>query len=237
MAINMENKILKVENLSVSLDKRLVLDDLNFEIGKGEVMVVVGPNGAGKTVLLRTLLGLVPHAGNIVWGEESKIGYVPQSFSISSGFPLTIKDFFSLKEKNKEEMIEALQAVGLRGGELALNRVLGELSGGELQRALIAYALLGGPNVLFFDEPTRGIDIGGEATIYNLLHTLHVERGLTMIINSHDLDFVFNHATTVLCLNKQKVCFGPPKHTLSEEVLERLYGKEVDAIHHAPHSH
>ena len=219
----------------MTLDKRLVLDDLTFEIGKGEVMVVVGPNGAGKTVLFRTLLGLVPYEGSIILAEGTKIGYVPQNFQISSHFPLTIKDFFSLKEKNKKEMLQALQAVGLQGVEDMLRRTLGALSGGELQRALIAYALLGRPNMLFFDEPTRGIDIGGETTIYNLLHTLHKERGLTMLINSHDLDFVFNHATTVLCLNQQKVCLGPPKHTLSEEILERLYGKEVDVIHHAHH--
>lgn len=228
---------LSVKNLTVSFGTQIIIDHLNFELLQKQVLVVVGPNGAGKTVLLRALLGFIPYEGEIKWARGVKIGYVPQKFPVSSDFPLSVKDFLLLKTKSEVEIVEVLKSVELvkNNPRETLNRTVGLLSGGELQRLLIAWALLGHPDVLLFDEPTRGIDIGGEATIYHLLHTLRSERALAMIIISHDLGFVYRHATNVLCLNKQRICYGPPERAIDKNVLERLYGKEVGLFSHEPH--
>lgn len=235
--------ILKVKDLRVAFGSEAVLENLSFEVEKGEVLAVIGPNGAGKTVLFRTLLGILPHEGRMEWMPNVKIGYVPQKLSVSRDLPMTVLDFLNLKNTSKAEAYEALEAVGLKRGEGAdrhhferhiLNARLGELSGGQMQRVMIAYALMDHPDVLLFDEPTTGIDIGGEETIYNLLGKLHREHSLTIILITHDFNIVYRHAEKVLCINKEKVCFGSPKEALDPKILEKLYGAQVGIY---PHEH
>ena len=232
--------LLRVKDLKVKFDHHVALDDISFEVKKGETLAVIGPNGAGKSVLFRALLGLIPYSGKIEWAEDIDVGYVPQRLAIAKDLPLTTEEFFALKEKNKKEVRNALTAVGFEEdkphkGHLThhvLKRKIGVLSGGELQRVLIAFALLGGPEVLLFDEPTSGVDVSSEETIYGLLHKLQEQKGLTMILISHELQVVYKYATTVICLNKEKVCFGPPREVLDRESLEKLYGGEVGYYHH-----
>ncbi|MBI4117142.1 MAG: metal ABC transporter ATP-binding protein [Parcubacteria group bacterium] len=237
-----ENTILKVENLSVQFDGNKVLQDLSFEVKKGEIMAVVGPNGAGKTVLFRTLLGLVPYSGKFLWQTGAKVGYVPQRFIVERDMPLSVKEFLNYKG-GKNKTAEVLKWVGLHNHDEhhlihhLLNRPLGVLSGGELQKVLIAFALLGNPKVLLFDEPTTGIDLGGEETIYNLLKKLRDEHDLTVIFISHDIHVVYKYASSVLCINKEKVCFGPPHEALNTEELRKLYGADVAVYQHAQHRH
>lgn len=222
--------ILQVENLNVQFNGDKVINDLSFEVKKGEIMVVVGPNGAGKTVLFRALLGLVPYSGKINWASGVKFGYVPQRFIVERDLPLSVKEFLSYKKGKR--ITEVLEWVDLPTH--LLNQPLGVLSGGELQKVLIAFALLDDPQVLLFDEPTAGIDIGGEETIYKLLRKLKNEHGLTVIFISHDIHVVYQYAGNVLCLNKKKICFGPPHEALSAEELKKLYGTEVGIY---PHTH
>lgn len=118
-----------------------------------------------------------------------------------------------------------------------LSRKLGILSGGELQRVMIAWALLGQPKLLLFDEPTSGIDVTGEKTIYGLLHKLQEERKLTIILISHELQVVFKYANTVVCLNKERVCYGPPLKVLNQINLAKLYGEETGFYKHHNHEH
>ena len=235
--------ILKVENLSVEFDGNKIIQDLSFEVDQGGIVAVIGPNGAGKTVLFRALLGLIPYSGKINWrtGQAgAKIGYVPQRFIVERDLPLTVKEFLSYLPSNfrrktwegENKIAKALELVGLHAH--LLNVPLGVLSGGELQKVLIAFALLGNPEILLFDEPTTGIDIGGEETIYNLLRKLKNEHGLTIIFISHDIHVVYQYAGNVLCLNKKKICFGPPHEALSAEELRKLYGAEVGIY---PHTH
>ena len=239
----MDHSLLTVSNLSVRFGEKIVIDDLSFEVGKDQTLAVIGPNGAGKTVLFRALLGLTPHRGEVKWKKGIRVGYVPQRLSVESDLPITTAEFFELKGISKDEARHTLKMVGFKEDsphpghleEHVLSRKLGVLSGGELQRVLIAWALVGAPEVLLFDEPTAGVDASAEETIYSLLHRLHDEEKLTIILISHDLQVVYRYATTVLCLNKEKVCYGPPQSVLHQESLEKLYGKDVGFYHHHDH--
>ena len=222
---------LEVSDLEVKLEGQVVLSNLSFTVAPGEVLTILGPNGAGKTVLLRALLGTVPYEGTIRWKKGTRIGYVPQRLPYIKNIPLSVEDFFRLKRNPvRGDVSGLLGAVGL-GGELGKKRI-GDLSSGQFQRVLVAWAIAGDPHVLLFDEPTTGVDIGGEETVYALLTRLHRERGLAMLIVTHDLAVVHRLSSTVLCLNKQPVCQGPPISTLTPENLQRLFGTEVRFYEH-----
>lgn len=207
-----------------------MLADVSFEVRPGEVLTILGPNGAGKTVLLRALLGAVPHEGSVGWKRGIRIGYVPQRLPYIKHIPLSVADFFALKQNVKTDVVGALATVGLPA-KLA-NRRIGDLSSGQFQRVLIAWALAGDPHVLLFDEPTTGVDVRGEETVYALLTRLHRERNLAMLIVTHDLAVVHRLSSTVLCLNRQPICQGAPLSVLTAENLRRLYGTEVKFYEH-----
>ncbi|MGD8828389.1 MAG: metal ABC transporter ATP-binding protein [Gammaproteobacteria bacterium] len=222
--------VLRVLSLSVELEGERVLSDLSFTVGRGQVLTILGPNGAGKTVLLRTLLGTLRHEGTITWKKGVRIGYVPQRLPYIRNIPLSVADFFALRRVAEADAEEMLQAVGL-GAEIVRRRI-GDLSSGQFQRILIAWALSRNPDVLLFDEPTTGIDVGGEETVYALLSRLQRERNLTMLIVTHDLAVVHRLSSIVLCLNRKLVCMGPPLEALTPDNLRRLYGREVKFYAH-----
>lgn len=229
--------VLEVKNLNVGFDGIPIVQNLSFNIDQGESLAIIGPNGSGKTVLLKSLLGIVPRGGEVKWAPGAAIGYVPQKIDADRHLPLNLKNLMQAKgavlgfAKNKTDAAtkELPREVGL-GPEL-LETSLGHLSGGQFQKALIAFALMGNPNVMLLDEPTASIDIPGEEQIYELIHRLQDEHGITVILVSHDLSFVYKYATKVLCLNKTGMCFGPPEEALSKDVLEKLYG-EHKYFHH-----
>ncbi len=229
---------METRKLSVNFDNQEVLKDVSFSVNEGDVLAIIGPNGAGKTVLFRALLGLISFDGEIKWREDARIGYVPQKLFEKAELPLTVKEFFVLKSKNLffkdnqllETISHELKAVGLK--QEILNQRLANLSRGQFQKILIAWAILKHPNVLLFDEPTAGIDITGEENIYNLLHKLQDERGMTVLIISHDLNIVYRYADKVLCLNKENLCFGEPKKALTSQQIEQLYGESAFHQHH-----
>ncbi|RLC35347.1 MAG: metal ABC transporter ATP-binding protein [Candidatus Nealsonbacteria bacterium] len=227
------NPILEVKNLNVILAGEEIIKNLSFEVKEGEVLTILGPNGAGKTVLLKTLLGVLPYQGEISWKQGIKIGYVPQRLPFIKDIPMSVSDFFKLKETLQEETKEILNSVGFK--ENFLNKKIGELSSGQFQRILVAWALVKNPNVLLFDEPTTGIDIGGEETIYTLLARLKEKRNLTILLVTHDLSVVYKFSNFVVCLNKCPICQGEPKEVLTLEVLQKLYGEEVKFYEHHKH--
>ena len=228
--------LLKVDGLTVKLDGQEILRDVSFEVAKGDTVAIVGPNGAGKSVLFRALLNLVPYAGNIAWTKDIKINYIPQRFTIERDFPLTVQEFLEFKTKNHRDIISALRSVGITDEHHIqhhlLNQRLGWLSGGQIQRVLIAWAIIDQPDVILFDEPTAGIDVGGEETIYHLIKKLKDEKDLTILIISHDLNVVYKYATTVLCLNKDMICYGTPADALDPSALKALYGEATFFAHH-----
>lgn len=220
---------MKADRLNIKFNGRSVIRDLSFEIKKGTMTAIMGPNGAGKTVLFRALLGLIDYEGEILWEKNVKISYVPQRFSIDYNLPLTVYEFFKFKTGSDEKIYDVLKAVGFKGDEHHLKHhilfsLLGTLSGGELQRILIGWSMLGNPDVLLFDEPTLGIDIGGEETIYKFLHDLHKKYDLTIIFITHDLHVVYEYADLVICLNKRMICRGRPWQALNPEILVKLFG-------------
>ena len=222
---------LQVKNLTVKLDNRIIIKDLNFSIIRGETLVVLGPNGAGKTTLLRALLGVIPYQGEVVWSVKNT-SYLPPNELLQRReiLPLTVEDFYSLKEISGERVIGSLKSVGLETN--ILKDRIAHLSTGQFQRLNIAWALVDKPDTLLFDEPTSGIDIGGTETIYSLLHTFWEKYNMTIILVTHDLSVVWEHADNVLCLNKTGLCFGIPKQILTPDKLRELYGAGIKYYHH-----
>jgi zinc transport system ATP-binding protein len=247
-----DNSVLNVENLSVTLDHQQILRGVSFTVQQGEAVAVIGPNGAGKTVLFRALLGLLPHQGTVRWRPGTTIGYVPQRFAVERSAPITALEFCLLKSPNfwnpPAEFIEHLDhELALMGLDRSiLSQTLGDLSGGQTQRLLMAWAMLQHPSVLLLDEPTAGVDVGFGETIYEVIRRLQAERGTTVLLISHDLSVVYSYAQNVLCLNKSVVCQGPPVQALNQEALAALFGEsgfyrhgqEHDHhIHHSEHRH
>lgn len=231
--------ILSVSGLSVKFDRHLILEDISFSIKRDDTLAIIGPNGAGKSVLFRALLNLVPYKGEVKWADDAKIGYVPQKLSVSKDLPLTVEEFLAFKESNNQKILKVLGEVGfvdvadhVHNDKRVLKTRMGDLSGGEFQRVLIAYALLDEPNVLLFDEPTAGVDVAGEETVYSLIHKLQAKADLTIIFISHELEVVYQYAANVLCLNKEKICFGPPRKVIDKENLQKMYGEEIHVYKH-----
>ncbi len=222
--------VLKVENLNVELNGEKILGNLSFEVKEGEVLTILGPNGAGKTVLLKALLGIVPYKGKIEWEPKIKIGYVPQRLPFIKDVPMNVREFFELKGASGKEANKILKLIG--SAENMLDKKIGDLSSGQFQRILIGWALVSNPQVLLFDEPTTGIDIGGQESIYELLEKLRKERNLTILLVTHDLSVVYQLATRCLCLNKKMLCYSVPEELTSER-LSQLYGGGIKFYKHS----
>jgi len=232
-----DGMLLAVKNLSVTLGGVLILRDISFTVRVGETLAVIGPNGAGKTALFRALLGLVPSRGEIRWKKGVTIGYTPQRFVVEKQFPLSVKEFFLLKTNRfwrperefLEHIAHELALVGLKSS--LLDKRMGELSGGELQRVLIAWAMTGHPDVLLLDEPAAGIDVGFAETVYTLLHQIQDELGVTVLLISHDINVVYRYARQVLCIDQKMICHGPPHEVLDPQELAKLYGGGAFFLH------
>ncbi|RJQ36140.1 metal ABC transporter ATP-binding protein [Candidatus Parcubacteria bacterium] len=236
MPANPSESILTARNVGVVLNGRVILEDISFAVDRQEFFTIIGPNGSGKTTLFRALIGMIPHTGEIRWAPDVRIGYVPQQLDLERNLPLSLRDFLRTKSGSADNLEAYLELVHL-APEL-LDRPLGALSGGEFQRALVAFALIGDTTVLLFDEPTAGIDRPSEEQIYETLHRLQDERGLTIITISHDLSLVNRYATKVLCLNKRNICFGTPEEALQSKNLAELYGAEhFKYFHHQHYDH
>src|SRR6266700_2800732 len=222
--------LLTVKNLSVQIEQKTIIEELSSR----ERLSVLGPNGAGKTVLLKALLKLVPYAGEIIWDPKVRIGYVPQKIDADVHLPLTFNDLFAAKcqtlRMSSKEIDQVSASVGLTRD--IMETPVGHVSGGQFQRGLIGFALLGGPNVLLLDEPTASIDEPGEEHIYELIHRLQDQYGLASIMVSHDLSFVFRYATKVLCVNRRSLCLGTPREALAPDVLKQLYGEPYSYYQH-----
>jgi ABC-type Mn2+/Zn2+ transport system ATPase subunit len=229
---------LSVKDLSVSFDGNNVLRDVSFDIPKGEIAAIIGPNGSGKTTLFRAILDLIPYAGNVkIFGkpagqEMHRVGYVPQIMEFDRTLPITVKEFLTLMAKSAHDMDSNIcKEVRI---ELLLGKLIGELSGGQLQRVLIAAALMKKPDILFLDEASAGIDIECTRLFHELIDHLKREHGTTILMISHEIEMVYHIADTVICLNRDLVCNGPPRTALTKDVMQQLYGEEVK---HRPHEH
>ncbi|MHB1843547.1 MAG: metal ABC transporter ATP-binding protein [Deltaproteobacteria bacterium] len=217
---------LQVEQLRVRFGKSDVIERLSFGVERGTTLGIIGPNGAGKTALFRALIGAIRYEGRVSWAEGTQLGYVPQKLDLERELPITARELLAAKASvlhiDRSEIGPALARVGLSPS--SATQPIGSLSGGQFQRLLVAFALLGRPNVLLFDEPTANVDEVGQESLGETVHAIQREQGLTLLLISHDLSVVYRYATNVLCLGHGAPCFGPPLTTLTNERLAALYG-------------
>ncbi len=214
---------LQVSDLNVQFQKEIILEHVHFKIKKGTTLAIVGPNGAGKTMLFRAILNLVPYTGKIEWSEKAKIGYVPQNVSVKD-IPISVKEFLSYKKGANIE--DVLKAVKLNDPDI-IKKTLSILSGGQLRRVLIAWALMDDPNVLLFDEPTVGVDIGGEESIFSTLRDLKQKTNITMLLITHDIHLVKEYTDQLLGLNKCTTFFGDSQQIAEPSLQQKIYGETV----------
>jgi ABC-type Mn2+/Zn2+ transport system ATPase subunit len=243
----------EVRGVRVNLGGQEVLRGVDLAIPAGELVALIGPNGSGKTTLLRALLGLQKiSAGEIrLFGQPAlaaglpRVGYVPQRFPLEPSFVLSVREFLALRLratrhwfwKSSAAVDEALrESLAEIGVAALLDKPLAALSGGQLQRVLIAFSLLVRPDLLLLDEPTAGVDAPGEDTFYDLIAGVHRRRGLTVVLVSHDLSMVCRHANWVFALNGVVCCEGPPDQVMNAESLKQAFGIHVSPYHHH-HSH
>jgi zinc transport system ATP-binding protein len=228
--------ILQVNDLAIRFGRNQVFSGLSFAVPEGAALAIVGPNGSGKTVLLRALIGAIAYEGVLRWAPDVRLGYVPQKLDIARDAPITGYDFLrakaALSGTSEADARQMLTVVGLPV-EVG-KQPIGALSGGQFQRLLVAFALVGTPNVLLLDEPTAGVDEPGQERLNELIHRLQQDRGLTVFLISHDLSVVYRHATNVLCLGRERHWFGPPKEILTPERLRDIYGTPVAFHVHEP---
>ena len=228
---------LEVENLTVRFGSSPVLTNLSFSVPAGAALAVIGPNGAGKTVLFRALVGAIPCEGVVRWAPGTKLGYVPQKLDLERNLPITGRDLLGARSRIGHSppgaARESLSRLSLPAS--VLDTPIGMLSGGQFQRLLMAFALVGSPTVLLLDEPTAGVDEPGQEQLTQAVHRLQEEQGVTVLTISHDLTVVYRYANAVLCLSPEYTCFGVPKDVLTPDTLSQLYGAPVGLhIHDQP---
>jgi len=239
----------QLDHLAVTLDGHRVLDDISLHLHCGELTALVGPNGAGKSTLLRTLLGEVPHTGTVhflpVFGhgreDAPAVGYVPQQLEFDRFSPLSVQDLFScalsrwsvVLRHSRRDRLTAREALAAVDADHLLDRKLGRLSGGELQRVLLALSLTPVPNLLLLDEPVSGIDLPGREMFYRTVSELRQRLDLSILMVSHDLAGVTAVADRIVFLNRRVICAGPPSKVIANPEVRRTFGFDLA---HTPHA-
>ncbi len=237
---------IRIRNLEVELGGTRVLTGVNAAIMKGEITALIGPNGAGKTTLLLAMLGLIHYKGKIDYltsNGRPMIGYVPQYLDFDRGIPITVMDFLCMWRQrlpvwishSRVQRRRALEALEWVEAAHVSGRVLGALSGGELQRVLLAMALLDEPEIIFLDEPASAVDRHGEEIFMRLIGRINRERGITILIVSHDISMVTRIARQVICLNRQVLSEGKTAEILNENTLAACFGPDKGLLLHDHH--
>jgi zinc transport system ATP-binding protein len=219
----------------------VVLADVGLAVGVNEIVTVIGPNGAGKTTLVKVILGLLQPDTGTVWRRPGlSVGYVPQRLAIDPILPLTVARLMTLTvRKSRDAVIAALAETGVAG---LVDAAVSTLSGGELQRVMLARALIRNPDLLVLDEPVQGVDFAGEAALYDLIAKIRRRHGCGVLMVSHDLHVVMAATDRVLCLNHHVCCAGAPDAVSRHPEYLRLFGRELARTfamyeHHHDHLH
>lgn len=230
----------KINNISVKFGNDVILKNVSIHIHCGELTVIIGRNGAGKSTLLKAILGEVEHKGNIIFTDEKdnltkkiKIGYVPQKLNIEKYMPTTVFDMFAscisyipvFMKKDKKIYKEIKEHLKIFGVDRLIDKSIGDLSGGELQRVLIAMATKPIPNLLILDEPVSGIDKNGIRDFYQILNRLKAEYDMSIILVSHDLELANQYADRVILLDKEVIKEGTPQEVFESLEFKNRFGE------------
>lgn len=230
----------KIENISVKIDNEQIIKDVSMDVHCGELTMIIGRNGAGKSTLLKALLNEVPHTGKVEFfdmkenkSKKIKIGYVPQSLNIERNMPTTVYDMFASYISNKpvcfrkdKELYENIkERLKVFGAEKLIDNMVGNLSGGELQRILLSIATTPIPNLLILDEPVSGVDTNGTRDFYETLVKLKDKYDMSIILVSHDLDLVKKFADKVVLLDKEIVAMGTQAEVFNSKEFKERFGE------------
>tara|TARA_B100001989_G_scaffold95062_1_gene66139 strand:+ start:575 stop:1291 length:717 start_codon:yes stop_codon:yes gene_type:complete len=219
--------LIEVQNLCVGYGNKEVLRNVNLSLNKKEIVTIVGPNGSGKTTLFKSIIGSTPiSSGKVLIRPNLKIGYVPQVLNIDRSLPLTVERFLSLE--NRRHKREALSAQQVLDSNDLLFKQMSTLSAGQLQRVLLARALVNKPDVLLLDEATRGLDQPGSAAFYKKIEEIRNTTGCAILMISHDLHVVMSASNRVICLNGHICCQGEPQSVASSPEYKAMFGSNVD---------
>ena len=230
--------LVKLKNAGYQQNNKWLVKGVSLEVEKGKIVTLIGPNGSGKSTTAKIALGIYKKIDGEVEKYTNKIGYVPQKVSIDWTLPLRVSDFMVLTENLKDEAID--EALSLTGVVHLKNKNLGNLSGGEFQRVLLARAISKKPDLLVLDEPVQGVDFTGEIALYELIKKISEELNCGILLISHDLHTVMSATDHVVCLNGHVCCSGSPSDVAMNNEYKALFGEQAAqtlSIYEHKHDH
>jgi len=236
--MNSENILVKLNKVGFRQNKKWLVEGVSLEVKKGKIITLIGPNGSGKSTTAKIALGIYKDIEGSVEKNTNRVGYVPQKITIDWTLPLRVKDFMILTEVLKEEEID--DALSLTGVMHLKNKNLGNLSGGEFQRVLLARAISKKPELLVLDEPVQGVDYTGEIALYELIKKISDTLNCGILLISHDLHTVMTATDHVVCLNGHVCCSGTPKDVVKNNEYKSLFGdraSQILSIYEHKHDH
>ncbi|HKK56523.1 zinc ABC transporter ATP-binding protein ZnuC [Marinobacter sp.] len=234
----MSEALATLQQLTVAFDGRAIVDRVDLAIYRGDIITVIGPNGAGKTTLIKAILGIQKHQqGSLILQTGLTIGYVPQHLTLEPTLPLSVRRFMLL---SGQPLAGCIDSLGKTGVEHLIDASVHHLSGGEKQRLLLARALARKPDLLVLDEPAQGVDINGQAALYDLIRDLRDQLNCGVLMVSHDLHLVMAATDKVICLNQHICCSGYPADISHDPAFIETFGRPVAeslAVYHHNHNH
>ena len=231
----MTNPLMTLGGVNKSFAGQHVLQNIDLQLNQSEITTLIGPNGAGKSTLVRIVLGLLqPDSGSVICGANLNIGYMPQKLHIDPTLPISTCRFLQLANTSHQACHSALESVGI--GHLATTPIQ-KLSGGEMQRALLARAILRKPNLLVLDEPVQGVDINGQNALYKMIADLSKSLNCAVLMVSHDLHIVMSATDQVIFLNHHICCQGRPEQVTQDPAYLDIFGQTAIYAHHHDHQH
>ena len=237
--MSLEKKILvKLNNVGIQQNEKWLVKGVSLEVEKGKIVTLIGPNGSGKSTTAKIALGIYKNIEGNVEKFTKNVGYVPQKISIDWTLPLRVKDFMVLTDDIKDELLD--EALSLTGVIHLKEKNLGNLSGGEFQRVLLARAISKKPELLVLDEPVQGVDFTGEIALYELIKKISEKLNCGILLISHDLHTVMSATDHVVCLNGHVCCSGSPKDVARNNEYKALFGEQASqtlSVYEHKHDH
>ena len=230
--------LIEISKLEVKYGSKKVLQNINLSLNAREIVTIVGPNGSGKTTLFKAIIGAIPFSkGKISIKPNLRIGYVPQQLKVDQTLPITVERFLKLATRNNND-IEKM--IAFFGSENIFREQINSLSGGQMQRVLLARALINKPEILLLDEATRGLDQPGIAAFYRKIENISKETNCAVLMISHDLHVVMRASDRVICVNGHICCQGTPENVATSPEYQTLFGSKIDgsfALYRHKHNH